>query len=224
MRNAIKKHIWHTHNLFCVLHTTYPANGNNHTVFHTERFLIWQGRVHDALGVGKLCKYMTEVSKAWGGTLELRGGKSQVPHPLYDTLIIYIAWFVLILILSMSCVTSWLTSTCVVLHGVAAPTLNTATGTRTKALQLTRNVTAYQIKGVSVCTSSDPELHKVSLTLENLYRHVANFNSSLLPHKLDMILLQCEHAANYHCRWDTPLMKFEEIWRQCLILWANALL
>ena len=31
--------------------------------------------------------YLAEVSKALGGKLEFRGGKSQVPHPLYETLL-----------------------------------------------------------------------------------------------------------------------------------------
>ena len=44
------------------------------TMFHTEPwFLRWQGRGHDALGVNLR------------GKLERRGGKSQVPHPVWNT-------------------------------------------------------------------------------------------------------------------------------------------
>ena len=51
-----------------------------------SRVLKWQGRGHDALGMGK---YVEEVNKALrvGGNLSFRGGKSQVLHPLYETLI-----------------------------------------------------------------------------------------------------------------------------------------
>ena len=49
-----------------------------------------QGRGHDALGGGKQYKYeciWQKSAKLKGGKLvnELKGGKSQVPHPLYET-------------------------------------------------------------------------------------------------------------------------------------------
>ena len=64
-----------------------------YAVFHTESWsLRWQGRVGDTMLLGwESNTSMAEVRKAWGGggELELRGGKSQVPHPLYETLVCY---------------------------------------------------------------------------------------------------------------------------------------
>ena len=55
---------------------------------------IPHGKVHDQCFIqGTLCSWRGKVIQVYGrsqqslrGKLELRGGKSQVPHPLYETL------------------------------------------------------------------------------------------------------------------------------------------
>ena len=65
----------------------------------TQNHDLWDGKVGDMMLLGwesntlLLYKYMTEVCKAWGGKLEVRGGKSQVPPPSVWNAGTYHSWW-----------------------------------------------------------------------------------------------------------------------------------